>query len=294
MENEPPTLGPPANSSEWTDVNIGGMEFLCSSSLDALPGVVHGFTKRFGGVSIGQYSSLNLGFHVGDNRESVVTNREIVLNAVGFKPENLVTAEQVHGSGVAIARGCVGHISGVDALVTDISGLLLLLLFADCVPVYIADPIRRVVAIAHSGWRGTELNVVQATLVKMTAAFGTEPSDCVAAIGPCIGASSYEVSTDVASRFFDAPFDRIDETVSPVLTYNKKTEKYSLNLRQMVFIQLVRAGLNDQRVAVSNQCTYTNEKEFFSHRRDGVGGQSTGRMAAIIGLRPKACSMENR
>lgn len=248
-----------------------------------LPRIVQGFTTRNGGVSVTPYNSLNLGTHVGDDITQVQANRRRVWHDLGTPEEKVVLAEQVHGDKIAVVTEGSGMIpvAGVDALVTNTPDLLLMLFFADCVPVYLVDPIRKVIGLAHAGWRGTAVNIAGQTLQTMTTEFGCIPSACFAAVGPSIGGESYEVGPEVADQFRSLPGARAASVVAP---RSEISGTYNLNLRAVIFGQLLYAGLPAGSIAVCDEDTFRNKRDFFSYRRDGA----TGRMAAFLKIKGKS------
>ena len=244
--------------------------------------IKHGISTRLGGVSSKPYSSLNLGLHTGDDKEKVIKNRRAFARAVGVDPIRLTTAEQVHGDAVFIVGeehaglGAAEYskaIRGTDALITNIPNLPLILFFADCVPVLIADPVRRAVGISHAGWKGTVAAIAAKTVKAMENAYGTKPSDCIAGIGPSIGQCCYEVDEAVMNRL--KSFSYWSELVI------SKEERWQLNLQEANRRQLIEAGLKPESISVSNVCTCCNVELFFSYRAEhGL----TGRIGAIISL----------
>ena len=245
-----------------------------------LPRVTQGFTTRKGGVSLAPYDSLNLGAHVGDDLTQVLTNRRRVWHDLGIAEADVALAEQIHGDKIAVVTSGSGAVpaAGADALVTDTPGLLLMLFFADCVPVYLVDPIKKVVGLAHAGWRGTAANIAGKTLQTMAQEFGCVPSACFAAVGPSIGESSYEVGPEVADRFRSLPGARASNVVMP---RSDLGGTYNLNLRAVIFGQLLAAGVPAGAIAVCDEDTFRNKRDFFSYRRDGA---ATGRMAGFLGI----------
>ena len=181
--------------SGWRKQPIGDLPLYQARAMAGLPRIVQGFTTRLGGVSAKPYDTLNLGAYVGDAREQVEANRQRVWTDLGFAETQIALAEQVHGDGVAVVTEPTGSapLPGVDALVTNVTNVLLMLFFADCVPIYVVDPVHKAIGLAHAGWRGTAANVAGKTVQTLTEQFGSQPSVCLAAIGPCIGGDSYEV-----------------------------------------------------------------------------------------------------
>lgn len=266
--------------SGWAKQPIGDLPLYQARIIAGLPRMVQGFTTRDGGVSAAPYDTLNLGSHVADSPAAVQTNRQRLWTDLGFQEEQVALAEQVHGDGVALVTEGRGSLpmAGADALVTDTPGVLLMLLFADCVPIYLVDPLRKAIGLAHAGWRGAAANLAAKTVRTMTEEFGCRPETCLAAIGPCIGGDSYEVGAEVADRFRSLPGAR---AVNVVTLRSEFGGTYNLNLRQVVFGQLLHAGIRAASITVCDQDTYRNGRDFFSYRRDGV----TGRMAAFLGMK---------
>ena len=247
--------------------------------------VTHGISTRFGGVSQTPYDDLNMALHVGDAPEAVVENRRRFCDALGLSAERMATAEQVHGDRIVCAtekkagrgfRDYGAAIRETDALLTDVPGLPLLLCYADCVPVLFVDPVRRAVAVAHAGWKGTVRRIAEKTLAAMTDAFGTAPKDCLAAIGPSIGPAHYLVGEDVAAQF-RAAFPLWAKDVLHVSAGSLHLDLWTANR-----LQLEAAGLSPEHIETANVSTAANAKLFFSYRADRG---KTGRIAAVIALR---------
>lgn len=266
----------------WKRRAVGDLPVYQAVTMSWLPGFVQGFTTRRGGVSAVPYDALNLSMRVGDAPQSVQANRERLWADLGFDAEQVALAEQVHGDRVGrVTQGGLAPATGVDALITDTPNILLLMLFADCVPVYLVAPTRRAIGLVHSGWRGTAANITGRTVAEMREAFGVQPAQCLAAIGPCIGGESYEVGPEVADQFRNFPGGRNSGAATALLPKDELAGSYLLNLRQVIFMQLLAAGLRADSVSVCNEDTYRNRRDFFSYRRDGA---ATGRMAAYLGL----------
>lgn len=232
-----------------------------------------GFSTRIGGGSEGIYSSMNLSFSQGDDERLVRKNHKIMAAALGVEPDNMVYSHQTHTTnvlrvnmehaGMGITRDRSFH--DVDGLVTDVPGLMLVTAYADCVPLYFADRRLHVIGLSHSGWRGTVNNMAQATVDKLKEEFGSRAEDIVAVIGPSICASCYEVGEDVACNFRDAYSEASDE----VLKLKKETameKKYYLNLHAANKINMLRAGIPEENISLTDICTCCNPDFLFSHR----------------------------
>lgn len=245
----------------------------------------HGISTRFGGGSEGAFSSLNLALHNGDDRKTVVLNRRVYGGALGMPASAFVTAKQTHGTNILCVdpsyagRGAFAYgdaIDDTDALITDVPGLPLLMFFADCVPVLIADPVKRVVAVSHAGWKGTVGKIAQKTVLAMKDRYGSSSADCLIGIGPSIGVCCYEVGEEVAEMFCEAfPTD------SESLLQGGKDGKWKLDLWRANKIQLEEIGVPPSNIEVSAVCTACNSGLFFSYRADHG---KTGRIAAAISL----------
>jgi hypothetical protein len=263
----------------------GNLQFYTFSHFEASGMVIHGFTTRSGGVSRGPYTSLNTAFHVGDNEQSVRTNRQLACEALGLNPAHLVAGRQVHGDRVGVVgkedrgKGALsdnGSLPDTDSLVTGVAGVPLSSYYADCVPIFLLDPEKKVIAIAHAGWKGTILKIVEKTLKKMTKSFGTDPRVCLAGIGPSVGPCCYEVDEKVMGPFQDS-FPRFQD-----LAASTSPGRWRLNLWEANRRTLLEAGLGAENIVTSCICTSCHRKQFFSYRAQG--GRA-GRMAALFMLR---------
>lgn len=171
--------------------------------LTQVPHVRHGVSTRQGGVSEGVWSSLNVSYTVGDDTGHVDENLRRLTGAVGAASSDLFAAYQVHGRDVVAVNGSTPCRPHCDALVTNEPGRVLLLRFADCVPLFFADTRGRAVGVAHAGWRGTAAGVAGAAVQALDEAFGCRAADLVAGVGPSIGPCCYEVGSDVVEAFSD-------------------------------------------------------------------------------------------
>lgn len=247
-----------------------GVPYFVFRNLEDTKLVRHGFSTRKGGVSKDDFSELNLGSSRGDNPEYVRENFRRIGKAIGFEPESLVLSQQTHTTNVRQVgeedrgRGYTKPLgyTDVDGLITDVPGLTLATFYADCVPLFFVDPVRRAIGLSHSGWKGTVNRMGAVTIQRMTEAFGTNPADLRAAIGPSICQDCYEVSEEVALAFKKEFRAHADER----LIYRKQNGKYQLNLWRANEIVLREAGVKQEHLAVTGICTCCNPKLLFSHR----------------------------
>ncbi|MCL4370605.1 MAG: peptidoglycan editing factor PgeF [Chloroflexi bacterium] len=256
----------------------GGIALYSFNHLEPWPELTQGALARGGGVSDPPYDSLNTSFAVQDDPERVRTNRRLMAGAVGWDLSRVVSAGQVHGrQAVAVGRGNLGgpDLPGTDALVTNEPGVLLLLKFADCVPIILWDPVRRVVGLAHAGWRGTVLGTPAAALELMSREYGSCPSDVLAGIGPSIGPCCYEVGPEVATAA-----ER--EFVGANVLRRDACGRVRFDLWGANAETLTRAGVRAENVATAGICTRCHHDLFFSHR---AAGGLTGRFGVVAGIR---------
>ncbi len=238
--------------------------------------IVHAIFTRQGGLSPAPWDSLNLGGTVGDERERVLENRHRAFRALGRDPHSMFDVWQVHSADVVIAQA--PHFSRppefkADAILTDQPGVTLFMRFADCVPILLYDPKKGVVGIAHAGWQGTVKKILKATVQALQAAYGSNPADILAAIGPSIGPDHYEIGPDVIERV-RAGFD--GDSPSLLQTHNGRVH---FDLWAANRLTLEQAGVG--QVEIAKLCTACAPDDWYSHRAQHG---KTGRFGALIGL----------
>jgi YfiH family protein len=243
---------------------MSGPGRLVSRLLGAFP---HGFTTREGGVSHGNFRSLNLSATVGDQPERVEENWQRLRRATGLAFARVC---QVHGCRVVEGRDGLPPVEEADAVTTSIRGLAACVSVADCVPVLLADPRSGAVAAVHAGWRGTLAGAAAEGVRALVEGHGARPSDLLAAIGPGIGPCCFEVSQDLATRFRDAFGPSVG---------NPRVNGSRADLWRANEAVLRGAGLGRRHIDLLSLCTSCEERLFFSHRRDEG---RTGRQVAFI------------
>lgn len=254
------------------------LEYLTFPLLSGLDCVKHLFSTRLGGVSEGIFSSMNLSFTRGDDKEAVLENYRRIAEALSLEtkkitPKDIVCSDQTHTTNIRIVtkedvgKGVVKErdYSDIDGLITKEKGVVLATFYADCVPLYFVDPIKEVIGLSHSGWKGTAKRMGQCTVEKMREQFACRPEDIYAAIGPSICQECYEVSEDVAQAFSDT-FQR-DEKILNEIMYQKRDGKYQLDLWKANLYILLQAGLKREHIQVTDICTCHNPEYLFSHRK---------------------------
>lgn len=239
--------------------------------------VKHCFTTRHGGVSSGAYKSMNLRVNSDDAPENIRANYRIICDEIGVDANRLVLSNQVHENNVVSVgkKDCGNGLSkpqcfkSADALITGETGVPIVIFGADCVPVYFLDVKERVIALAHSGWRGTIKDIAAKTAQKMINEYNSKPENIIAAIGPSIGVCHYEVDDEPAEAFRKKFGDSVLE----------KHTKFHVNMQKAIKMQLFNMGVKN--VTDSGICTFCENDMFFSHRKNG---NCRGVMAAITEL----------
>lgn len=247
--------------------------------------VKHGFSTRLGGVSEGCYSSMNLSFTRGDRKEDVRENFRRIADAIGVQCENMVFSQQTHTANVRVVTeadrgmGMTRPLAwqDVDGLVTDVPGVCLVTFYADCVPLFFVDPVKKAIGLSHSGWRGTVAKIGKETIRQMQESYGCDPENILAAVGPSICQDCYEVSEDVIVQFQEHFLEK--DWAS--LFYKKENGKYQLNLWKANELIFLESGIKKEHIAVTNVCTHCNSEVLYSHR---TMGNRRGNLAAFLAL----------
>ena len=263
-----------------------GVTYLAFPALDATGLVSHAFSTRHGGVSAGVFSTMNFSFTRNDNPEHVLENYHRMASVLGTDAEKMVLSYQTHTTNVRkvtaedAGKGIVKEreYQDVDGLITNIPGITLVTFYADCVPLYFVDPIRKAVGLSHSGWRGTVHKIGKITVQAMADQYGSRPEDIVAIIGPSICQDCYEVSEDVILEF--QKYYR--EDCQSELYYRKENGKYKLNLWRANEIVMEEAGILPENIHTTQWCTCCNPELLYSHR---ASKGKRGNLAAFLGLK---------
>jgi hypothetical protein len=254
----------------------GAVKYFTFDSLDPAR-VIHAAFTRLGGVSPRPWDSLNFGSTVGDEAKNVVVNRHRAFECLGLDYQSSFDVWQVHGRDIAIADAPrhpeVEH-QKADIIMTDKPGVVLLMRFADCVPLLFYDPRHHVVGIAHAGWQGTVKGVASTAVEALHTRFQADPQDLIAVIGPSIGPDHYQIGPDVANQVVSA----FGQDASAVL--KNEDGRISLDLWLANRIQLDRSGVKN--IESTQICTACHLEDWYSHR--GQHGR-TGRFGVLIALR---------
>lgn len=291
--------------------------------------LIHGFSTRLGGVSKEHLSAMNLSFTRGDDPDNVMENHKRFAAALGYDEKRLVFSDQVHKTEFHkvteedVGKGIIreSDIKEIDGLVTDVRNVPIITFYADCVPLMFYDPIHHVIAMAHSGWKGTIGRIGEKMVRYMESEYGSKPSDIICAIAPSICQECYEVSEDVALQFVemfgvrdDVEEQRIDTDMitgncitgrkapeskcyseaeydseleykvicDKELLYRKPDGKYQLNLHKACELILLEAGILKEHMDITDICTCCNPDFLFSHR---ASHGKRGNNAAVMMLK---------
>ena len=263
-----------------------GVPYLSFAALEETGLVVNGFSTRLGGTSKGKYATMNFAWNKGDDPADVLENYTRMAKALGVDRDRMVASQQTHTTNVRLVteedagKGVVRErdYTDVDGLITNVPDLTLATFYADCVPLYFVDPIRKAVGLSHSGWRGTVHKIGKITVQAMADQYGSRPEDIVAIIGPSICQDCYEVSEDVILEF--QKYYR--EDCQSELYYRKENGKYQLNLWRANEIVMEEAGILPENIHTTQWCTCCNPELLYSHR---ASKGKRGNLAAFLGLK---------
>ena len=257
------------NSKTMTLNNADTVPYLTYNSLEEIKFINHAFSTRLGGVSGGIFSTMNLAFNRGDNPDNVTENYRRICSSAGFDFNTLVASAQDHGVFVrkVSSEDCGKGITksrdlmSVDALTTNQKGVTLVTYYADCTPLFFVDTDKKAIALAHAGWRSTVGRIGQKVVEKMTAEFGTEPSDLVCAVGPAISKCCYEVDKACADEFY-----KLDDLDNSKFIFPNENNKFMIDLLEANRRILVKAGVKAENITISDLCTRCGSSLLWSHR----------------------------
>ena len=256
----------------WNATTINGQTIFRCQELNT-PAVIQAVSTK---------SSGNMALHTVDQPEAVIVNRQQFLSSLGLTVDNLVAAIQVHGTEVKEvsrrSRGCgarflTSAIADTDALITRDKDVVLSIFTADCLPIFIFDPLTPAVGVVHAGWRGSIKGIAAIALDKMARQFQTDPGQCWVALGPAIGACCFQVNAELAEGF---------AKIFPEVVTGDQQNGYHVDLNLFNALLMQKNGVQPERIIYSGVCTATRSDIFYSYRAEqGTGG----RLMGIIGLR---------
>ena len=249
--------------------NADTVPYLTYNLLSEINFINHAFSTRLGGVSKGEFTSMNLAFNRGDDENNVTENYKRICKSAGFEYESLTASAQDHrtfvrkvtkeNTGVGIYKP--RDLSSVDALITNEKGVTLVTYYADCTPLFFVDTKNKAIGLAHAGWRGTVGRIGEKVIKKMVEEYSSNPSDLVCAIGPAISVCCYEVDKPCADEFY-----KLRNLDSTKFIFPKKNQKYMIDLLECNRQILVDAGVEPENITLSDVCTNCNSELLWSHR----------------------------
>ena len=269
------------NEEHIFDENVvNGVPYLSYPLLEETGAVKHGFSTKLGGVSTGSCATMNISTTRGDDPEAVAENRRRIGAAIGVRPEDMTYTHQTHTTNVAVVRAedRGRRFLETDGMVTNVPGICLVTFYADCVPLFLVDPVKKAIGLSHSDGEERWARWGKVTVQALMREYGSRPEDIVAAIGPSICQDCYEVSEDVIDRFRDS----FNEAVWPKLFYRKENGKYQLDLWRANEEVFLETGIRRENLAVTNLCTHCNQEVLFSHR---ATGEKRGNLSAFLALK---------
>lgn len=260
----------PAFSSEVMNLNINNnVPFLTFKELENISFVNHAFSTRLGGVSSGEFSTMNLALNRGDDENKVITNYKLFCHATGFEFDTLVASAQDHNTivrkvtkndcGIGITKP--RDMDSVDALVTNEIGVTLVTYYADCTPVFFIDKNKKVIALAHAGWRGTVNKICSNVIKTMTTDYNSDTKDIYCFIGPAISKCCYEIDQSCYDNFTSVEGLDLDKIMT-----TKSNGKYMADLLETNKQILMLSGVPENNITISDVCTRCNSDLLWSHR----------------------------
>lgn len=260
------------------------IEYFESSLLSECDFLTHAFCTRLGGVSEDDYASLNISFKEGDLEGKVLQNWHRLAMAFSIPLEDFLTLNQVHGNDIFVIKPFGDYYPAdrkldYDAIVTNRTNLAICIKTADCVPIFLVDRIRKVIAVVHAGWRSTALSITAKVIHLLIDKYHCSPHDTLAAIGPAIGKCCFDLDSTAANDF------RKQKNHEAFLFPGKRQNKYSIDLTEANRRQIMNCGIPESNIDVSDICTSCRQDLFFSHR--GSGG-ITGRQVNFMMIKGDA------
>ena len=257
------------NSATMRLNNADTVPYLTYNSLSEIKFINHAFSTRLGGVSEGEFTSMNMAFNRGDNPDAVTENYRRICESAGFEFDSLTASAQDHHTFVrAVTRENRGvgiyrprDMESVDAIMTNEKGVTIVTYYADCTPLFFVDTENKAIALAHAGWRGTVGRIGEKVVKEMGERYGTKPENITAAIGPAISVCCYEVDLPCAEHFLALTYLKPEKFVFP-----KEGGKFMIDLLETNRQILVAAGVKAENITLSDLCTNCNSDLLWSHR----------------------------
>lgn len=248
-------------SSKTMNLNIkNAVGFLTFEKFDDIKFVNHAFSTRLGGVSSGPFATLNLSNKIENNPENIKENLKRICCASNFNIESLYFLNQNHTANIKVVKSNNPDHNIYDGSITNVKGITLVTMHADCAPLFFVDPVTKSIGLAHAGWGGTVSNIAGKMVSKMQSEYGSSPKDIICAIGPCIHNCCFEIKNDILSYF-----TKINKNLVEFKNY-----KIYANIPECNKINMINSGISNSNIIVSDLCTKCNHDLFFSYRKQGI------------------------
>ena len=273
-------------NSETMNLNISSaVAYLTFKEMAKYDFLNHAFSTRLGGVSKGPFCSMNLSHKTADSKENVQENQKLFCEATGFNEDTLVKPIMSHGNVIGVAKKeNIGSgekrpsdFPNTDGLITNTPGVTLVTSHADCPVIFILAPKKRAIGLVHAGWRGTVKEIPKEAVNMLISEFGSDPTEIVCCIGPSICKDCFAVKNDVAEKFRDVGFININRIVF------EKNGVFNIDLNEANKQTLIKSGVKEENIIISDICTKCNKDMLFSHR--AVQGGDRGGMLAMMSLK---------
>ena len=272
--------------SNTMNMNIkNAVSYLTFKDFEKFSFLTHAFSTRLGGVSDGCYKSMNLSFSQGDEEEAVERNYNILFSILGLDTNKIAMTNQIHDNFIKIIKekdirsgNLKSHIyDETDGLITDIPGVALVTYHADCPAVFIVDPVKKVIGLAHAGWRGTVKKIAENLVKSFVNNYNSSPENLVCAVGPSISGECFEVSEDILAHF-----ENLNLINKSYLIKSQNIGKVNIDLPEVNRQILIKNGVRDNNIIKSDVCTKCYCDLLFSHR---AMGKNRGTNVAVMALK---------
>ncbi len=247
---------------------LGDIGYLTFKDLEKYNFLSHLYSTRLGGVSKNEFKSMNLSFSCGDESKSVMKNYEIFCDAFDFDMNKIVRTKQVHENEIEIIseKDVIGKkfkeevLKTADGMVTNVPGVILSTRHADCLAIFMIDPVLKVVGLAHAGWRGTVAKIAKSLLDTFVNHYGSNPKNIVCALGPGIGQCCFEVDKSTFEEFKKMNLSNLHDC------YIQRADKFNIDTLKVNKQLLINSGIKAENIFECDICTCCNHDLLFSHR----------------------------
>ena len=264
-------------SSENMNLNIkDAVAYLTFKELEKISFVSHSFSTRLGGVSTDNFKSMNLGFKTKDSIDNIYENYRLFCESIGTKRERMSFLNQVHGTKIKVVTNeNISELGDFDGSITNVPDINLVTMHADCAPIFAVDCETKSIGLAHAGWRGTVDNIAKELIDSMISNFNSKAENMLCFIGPAIHKCCFEIKEDIIELF-----EKNDKSL-----LSRKDDKIYADISLCNKINLIRTGVKEENIFISDLCTMCNSDLLFSYRDQGSRKSYYGVMVATMRIR---------